>query len=66
MLDNAHCVTHTAFEAHVRIKFADVISQNIKHGMSYCERSMLYSCVCKVHTLLREATIAMVDSLALS
>ena len=62
MLDNAHCVTHTAFEAHVRIKFADVISQNSKHGMSYCERSMLYTCVCKVHTLLLEA---MVDSLSL-
>ena len=55
MLDNAHCVTHTAFEAHVRIKFADVISQNSKHGTSYCERSMLYTCVCKVHTLLSEA-----------
>ena len=70
MLDNAHCVTHTAFEAHVRIKFADVISpQNTKRRyVILCDVDVMtqvykYTCVCKVQTLLLEE---MVDSLSLS
>ena len=69
MLDNPHCVTHKAFEVHVRIKFADVISQKKQRRyVIHCDVDVLtevykYTCVCKVHTLLREA---MVDSLPLS